>query len=147
MNSAAKKSTQTKINQILCVQTANLTSEESKKLKKELQYFYDFLNFALGYYNNWLYSNSKSKLLTIEDEKIIPKFIDTKHDLYSLLWGRDVYWYFLSKKLDKKDFEALENEYFSIYLSLYKLHFEFYSSLSKEYRKEILRLVNEVFKQ
>lgn len=141
---AAKRSTNLKIRQILCLHSKHLNGMEKDFLKKELKHFYDFLNQVLGYYKNWLSSNTKKNFITLEDEKIIPKFIKTKQDLYTLLWGRDVEWYFFKEKTDKNNRSNLENDYFPIYLSLYKLQYEFYYSISKKYREELLKARNGI---
>lgn len=114
-----------------------LINQDSKQaFEYSLDRYYKEFWTAMGLYNRWLYSLESQVLMRPFDKAEISRFSQTKYSLYKLLENRTREWLQNSNLTNKQ--KEMHQDFKNIYLSLYKLHYEFYYNLNPELRKKIL---------
>ena len=139
---SARQSGKERVLQIECIQKLKLSEFEEEELKKSLDLSKEFELGVLEYYNRWLYSFEKKNLMTPMDKKYTSELLLLKYDLYSLLQSKtkDI---LLGRTRAEGNLENYEEQITSIYHSLLKGNFEYYNSITPEFRKEILKKITD----
>lgn len=120
--------------QINCVNSLGLSSEEKLQLESVLEFYRQKELELLDFNSNYLLHFDRTNKMSAEETLLTNQFLNAKKDLYSLLYKRSME-FMLSqgdKIFQQKDFK-------NIYLSLLRLHYEYYSNLSPILRKEIFK--------
>lgn len=134
----ATQSAKVRVSQIICIKKLKLTELELSQLKKSLDLYKDLEENILEYYNRWLYSFEKKNIMTPMDKKYTSEFLLLKYDLYNLLHNKTNE-FLLGNVSNQDEFEYYEERVMSIYHSILKGKFEYYNSITPEFRKEILK--------
>ena len=125
---------------IACINSLSFSEQEKEIIIRELQNYFAFVNSTLGIYKKWILSFDKTIRISPLELKEFQKFYTVKYDLYQLL--NEKTGEHLFKKPDKIKIGDLEESFSNVYISLLKLHFEFYNSISPELRSAILGKIN-----
>ena len=129
------KNAQKRAGYILCLHKI-ITPRNRREINLGLREYYTVFWATMENYNRWLYSLEKTTLLRPYDRNEISKFYQSKYELYKLMQNRTEEWIFRKDSLEKE--RELRKDIENIYLSLYKLHYEFYYSINPQLRKKIL---------
>ncbi|MCC6274846.1 MAG: hypothetical protein IT569_03230 [Leptospiraceae bacterium] len=139
MIQSAQKSSLERVKSILCLNSIQLGDEEKKQLSEALDAGMEIQKEFLEIYRRWLYSFGQNNKISPLDEKEINKFFEAKHDLYMLLHGKTQRWIFRSIRAE--DEEKITKDFYYLYVSIAKLHYEFYNSISDDYRNAIIEKI------
>jgi hypothetical protein len=134
---AAVLSANSRFNFIRCVNELLLSIEEENSIRYSLNIYYDSFWSDMEMYNRWFYYLDNKVPIKRYEFELFASFYQTKAGLYKLLERRTIDLLRQEKDLSK-NYDPVK-ELTSIYLSIYKLHFEFYESVSESLRKELLK--------
>lgn len=123
--------------QVKCIHSQLAGTKDLSIIKTAIEEQQEITELFLEYNNRWIYGLEKKGVLSPLDKKSVSEFYISKRDLYLLILEKTQE-LLLKEKITKEEWEEFDDAMNSGFLSLLKLHFEFYSSLSKEARKEIL---------
>ncbi|MEM7180334.1 MAG: hypothetical protein AAF518_05450, partial [Spirochaetota bacterium] len=124
-----------RVNYIICLHKM-ITPKNRREVRLGLRGYYQVFWATMENYNRWLYSLEKTSLLRPYDRNEISKFYKSKYELYKLMQNRTEEWIFREDIIANK--KELKKDIQNIYLSLYKLHYEFYYNINPQLRKKIL---------
>ncbi|MBE7412269.1 MAG: hypothetical protein L6Q54_14420 [Leptospiraceae bacterium] len=136
MIESARAGSKSRIDSLNCLNSFSFNEEEKNKILQSIDMGFEIQKDFLEIYRRWLYSFAQDNLITPIDEKEIDKFYEAKYDLYLLLHNKTKEWIF--QNIDNKE-ESVSSQFYYLYISLFKLHNEFYNAISEDYRNSIIK--------